>query len=750
LIAGTTNTYVLGVSSPNVRIEMQDVYNNVTSSNVAQVVDVFSDSLLGKGSVTPNDPSTFSSIYGSNGLSLSFGPGVSDRDMFYTDQIVGLPTLSAVHQGGLIRPATTYIVITPNKTTHLTLQHPFNFATPLSVRNEGVIQLLARDQYENIADGGRTVGEDNGLVYSGTVELSQSGSSNTVVLTGDGVGISTLTLTSTATGIFTVRDTIQETLTLWATDYMHPDINGRTGLAPSDGNVVTTGLVGTPVDMAPEPVGPARSAFKDSLLIANAISQGDGSTVDHPAPIPMLRIRTEVKPTGVNTYSVWKALRVTKTGTIPNEDVAEVALWRDMGFKDGVFDTTTDGDGLNIGIPLATGTFRNVSGNNICDLDFSASSQTITTTYQQYFITVRVSTRATVGTTLGVSLPDSSAFTIPAADSTARIAENNFPMNSYQSDIIKTPAPVMMQATNIAAYYNNQQNATVPQGTTAAGYFKIALWTRDFTGVLDKIRLTRIGTANDSDVSNIRLYYDGLNGTDGDGNFQPGSDTLINSSLVQFSTGAATLDVTPKMLIDGTTKYLFVVMGLSDSAQINATLGVRIPSRTDVVLADGVMVDYLQDPTTQSFPALSGAPPISATVDRLQISPVSIAPAAATQGDTDVPLVRLDMNASDHSVILQGIRVSRKNANFVNKPQDVSDMRVYYDLDGDKLFNKTIDQVVSLSNKPIVFRTTQLKSAVSDVAPTWRSIALKISRLRRAGWCLKTTPATAKLWSTTG
>jgi hypothetical protein len=716
LIAGTTTTYVVGISSPNIRIQMQDVYNNVASSDTTQVVDVFSDSPLGKGSVTPTDLSSFSSIYGSNGLTLSFGPGVTERDMYYFDRTVGFPGLSAVHQLGLIRPATQYAVITPNKTTHLTLQHPYSFATPLSVRNEGVVQLLARDQFENIADGGRTLGENNGLVYSGIVQLTQSGSTNTVTLSGDAVGVSTLTLTATATAIFTISDVIQENLTLWATDYANPLITGRTGLPPSDGPVVTTGLVGTPTDMAPEPSSPQRTAEGKDPSIAEAISQGDGVTADHPNAIPMLKLRVEVKPSGVNTYSVWKGLRVAKLGTIPDSDVVEVALWRDMGFKDGAFDPTTDGDGINIGLPIATGTFHNVSGSDICDLDFGASTQTINTTFQQYFITVRVSTLATVGTTFGVGLLDSSAFTIPAALSTARIAENNFPMKSYMSPIIKTPAPVMMQATDIAAYYSNQQNATVPQGQTAVGFERIGLWTQSFTGILDKIKVTRTGTAADADVSNIRVYYDGLNGTDGDGNFQPGSDTLINSTVVQFSTSAALLDIEPKMLIDGTTKYLFIVMGLADSAQIGTTLGMRIASRTDIQLSDGVMVDALQDPSTASFPVKSGTPQITATVDHLQVNPIAIAPAAATQGDTDVPLVRLDMNASDHTVILQSIRISRKNANQVNLPQDVSDMRVYYDLNGDKTLDKTVDQLVSLSNKPIVFKTSTLKFAISDVA----------------------------------
>ena len=308
-------------------------------------------------SLTPTNLSSFASIYGSNGLTLSFGPGVAERDVYYTlDQTVGFPVLSAVHQSGLIRPATQYAVITPNKTTHLTLQHPYSFATPLSVRNEGVIQLFARDQFENIADGGRTLGENNGLVYSGIVQLTQSGSTGTVTLSGDGVGISTLTLTATATGIFTVRDIIQENLSLWATDYANPSINGRTGLPPSDGAVVTTGLVGTPTDIAPEPSGPQRA--QDPRLIRISPVRFRKVTVKpptHPDPVTMLRIKVEVKPPGVNTYSAWQALRVTKLGTIPDGDVIQVALWRDMGSKDGLLELGTDGDGTNIGIPVATG-----------------------------------------------------------------------------------------------------------------------------------------------------------------------------------------------------------------------------------------------------------------------------------------------------------------------------------------------------------------------------------------------------------
>ena len=99
-------------------------------------------------------------------------------------------------------------------------------------------------------------------------------------------------------------------------------------------------------------------------------------------------------------------------------------------------------------------------------------------------------------------------------------------------------------------------------------------------------------------MKNLRIYLDGLDGTDGDGQFQPGSDTLIPSTVVSFSTSAALLDIQPDLLLTGTTKYMFIVLALADSASIGSTLGVRIPARTDVILTDGAMVDHADDPNT--------------------------------------------------------------------------------------------------------------------------------------------------------
>ncbi|OVE77049.1 hypothetical protein BVX98_03780 [bacterium F11] len=715
LIAGTTISYEVGVTTPNIRIETRDRYNNVAPVLATDVIDIFSDSPLGEASVTPNDSGSFQTIFGVNALSLTFTIGTSARDFFYRDEIVGFPNLSAVDQSVDLIGATTYAVVTPNKTDHFSLHHPFDISTPLSVRNEGVIDVVARDIFDNPADGGASLGEDNGFAYSGTISIAHTGSTNYVTISGDGVGISSLTFVATSTGSFTLRDLIQETLELRVTDYAN-NLYGQTGVPPSNGSVVTTGLVVTPADMAPEPFGPGRSTFKDSILVAENLAQGDGNTLDSPDPVPMLRVRTEVKPSGVGTSSTWKGLRIRKVGSIPNSEVTELALWIDMGFKDGIFDISSDGNGSLPGTPISTCTFANVGGSDICDFDFTSDPQTITNVFQHYFVTVRISTTAPEGSSFGLEVQDSSDFTIPAIESTARIAENNFPMNTYASNVIKTPAPVMLEADDIAAFYDNVQHLTAPQGHTSVGFLRLGFWTREFTGILDKIKVTRIGTGSDLDVDNLRVYLDGLDGTDGDGSFQTGADTLIDSTIVQFSTSAAEFNLNPNVLIDGTTKYLFVVMSVADSALIGSSLGVRIPARTDIILADGIMVDYMQDPSTQSFPILSSQPQIVATNDELNINPYPAAPAAATQGDASVPVVRLEMNSNDHSVILQGIRINRKNANQVNEAEDVSNIRIFYDVDGDTELNPTIDQIVSPLGDPIVFQSTLLDNDISNLA----------------------------------
>ena len=49
----------------------------------------------------------------------------------------------------------------------------------------------------------------------------------------------------------------------------------------------------------------------------------------------------------------------------------------------------------------------------------------------------------------------------------------------------------------------------------------------------------------------------------------------------------------------------------------------------------------------------------------------------------------------------------------MNLPADVSDMRVYYGVDGDKVLNTAVGQIISPTNKPITFATSQLAAQIS-------------------------------------
>ncbi|MBI4395978.1 MAG: hypothetical protein HY548_02710, partial [Elusimicrobia bacterium] len=102
---------------------------------------------------------------------------------------------------------------------------------------------------------------------------------------------------------------------------------------------------------------------------------------------------------------------------------------------------------------------------------------------------------------------------------------------------------------------------------------------------------------------------------------------------------------------------------------------------------------------------------ISATTDTMFITPEILAPGGATQGQDNVPVLKLMLNTDSRTVIWKGVRLDRSNVNQVNRPKDVKEARIYYDSDGNDIFNPAVDQVVSplpVANEPHIFPETTL------------------------------------------
>jgi hypothetical protein len=272
-----------------------------------------------------------------------------------------------------------------------------------------------------------------------------------------------------------------------------------------------------------------------------------------------------------------------------------------------------------------------------------------------------------------------------------------------------------MDAVSIAPFINQATGTVIPQGAQNVGMMRLGMWTDEFTAKWTRAKVQRIGTGTDADVTSVQIFRD----DNGSAAFEPALDVAI-SSAVAFVSNQVETDLTPTIL-DAATKYFFVVYDMQDSASVGKTMGVRIPQQLSSYFVDGLFASNLDFPQQESFPADSVTPLISATTDTLTLVPEFVAPGGATQGDTNVPVLKLTLNADDHTVIWRGLKLDRYNVNRVNKPGDVKETKVYYDTNGNGLLDLGTDQVVSaapLPNEPHTFPETSLTVQASSGTTT--------------------------------
>jgi hypothetical protein len=703
LIAGTTVQYYpdFTTGAPTntvITIQVQDFWGNrVAVSSVTTVsIKTLAPPTAPNAMATKDDPNDLTKYVRidptDTPLSITLTPGMTDASLYFKAALVGQVPLQAMILG--LEPAVQNQTITPAPATHFTIEHPYSKSNPLSVQIPGPVTVQARDQYENKACGDAV----NGNYYGGTVVFWHNGSTDTVTL-----NPSTFTFTQAATsdqpvpGRFInlqITDWIQETLRVGCTDIAKPSINGRTinsAIDPANGSsndIVTVGVVATPKDFAPESV-----SWKQELGIATSLTQGDGMVASRPSPVAMMMLTLGVNPVDplVNSTATWTSITIDRTGDLSNLHVAEIDVYKDLG-NSGTFEGDSDITRKYTSAYdefVSSGTFSGSSTRLAITLN---TAQTVTKIRQNYFICVRISPDAQQNTTLGLTLPQGAL----ALSGAALLAKNNLPFDTYNSPIVAEPAQIFVDYnysdtnSNIAAWYDPdgssgsqtaQKNMTVTQGQAAAGFMRLGLWTPEYQGIWDKLIITRAGDSADSDIVSCRIYED----SNLTGRFEFGSDESISPETV-FVNGSATIDL-DNQLIGQTTQYYFLVYKLADSAQVGKTVGVLIDP-SGFIRAEGEMA--ASNPAKSAahaaqaalFPLSSNLTPIEATKDTLIVDEAAsggVVPGAVTQGDKDVPLVRLRLRTDARSVIWSGLRIDRRNVAGLNADSDVANIKVYFD-----------------------------------------------------------------------
>ncbi len=252
----------------------------------------------------------------------------------------------------------------------------------------------------------------------------------------------------------------------------------------------------------------------------------------------------------------WTDITVEGNGTNVDSDVSSIKIYADNG--NSIYSSAED-------TLLGSGTF--VSGL----VDINITDQNIITASYVYFIVIDLDPVAAIGNTFTISISDSSNFTIMSPDQMAAFT----PFLSGSVTITDSPDPITVLPVDLAA-------AAAKAGAQALVFEQLSLSTAIETAVLSVIKTDLIGTADDNDVSGVKVYLD-----NGDDSFSVADDTLIGTGT--FTSGTADIDIVDQ-IISTTAKTYFLCLDISADAVNGHTIGISCVDTTyfTVLLPDTV------------------------------------------------------------------------------------------------------------------------------------------------------------------
>jgi len=295
--------------------------------------------------------------------------------------------------------------------------------------------------------------------------------------------------------------------------------------------------------------------------------------------------------------------------------------------------------------------------------DISLNRTLSASTTYVYYISYAVSPTAQTGDTLAANLSAPSAVTITNPIGTVA---GPFPFVSSTGTIAATEAGL-----NVSG-----QDATpgsLPQGATAVQMLNLQVNTTQYELALQGLTVSALGTAADSDVTELRLYEDNV----GNGVLNVSSDTELASLSAPFQSGVAFLSLGTPQTVGQTKTGLILAVDISSTANYNADLGLSVSSATSVsVNAPNFVVN-------SGFPIDSSVVPITKSPDVLSVLPENLISSGVIQG-VETPVMKITAWASPAFSVWKQAKFTRLGT---LPDAGVAAVKVYLDANNNGVWN---------------------------------------------------------------
>jgi hypothetical protein len=418
-------------------------------------------------------------------------------------------------------------------------------------------------------------------------------------------------------------------------------------------------------------------------LIITPLTLAPGTAAPGAFNVPMMRLRMQT-PYGTSAMS---QVVLHLVGTATSNEISAVRIYRDIN-DNGIYDPGIDG-------LVTSGNDLFVNGASTLVFTAQASSVTVGPTSQDYFIVFNLALTAADGDTFGVQLTTGTQVTLTGPD-TAFLTVS--PATSTLTQVV--------QPNNLYV----SMLSTIPNPLSQGGEYSVmkASFNVDAAfALVSGIRVNRIGSGLDSDISRVSIWLDGAPPSAG-GYFNPGIDIMLGTAPV--SGGAANVLFPPETLNSGTTYVMFVVYDINPLANPGDTVGARLTNGSYITIASTATT------LVGTFPAQSSTATINAVVNTLLIpTALDETSGGLLQGATNMPMLRLDVRSNQNEVAWTGFTVQRTGT---GTDAEVSKIKVYIDANANGTLDIGTDTLVSSGNDVFAGGQASINFPISQIIGT--------------------------------
>jgi hypothetical protein len=278
------------------------------------------------------------------------------------------------------------------------------------------------------------------------------------------------------------------------------------------------------------------------------------------------------------------------------------------------------------------------------------------------------------------------------------------------------PTPLYISGYNLAPM-------TVMQDDDLVNMAIIGLVANDDNVDIKSITLNLTGNCSDTDIEEVSLAWD----EDSSGTYTVGDIIFASGS---FTAGVVTFTGS-WTIFQFLSKSVIVLYNISLNAEVGVNVGVRL-SKGDCKVGPGSRANHLYEIQSRNSTVLEKP-------DSLSVQAISKAPVSAEQGEKEVPVMILKLNASSRDIIVTSIRLGFVGA---GKSSDISMLKLYDDINANSKFDAGTDLLIktgtfvyaSLTLSDLSYVVTEGNMAqlliVIDIHPTaeiGKDVGIKIS-----------------------